>query len=79
MNREEIFAVLKEIISLVKPKLNLENVTMQSQLVSELSIDSLSMLLIALAVEEKFKIKFEPSSNFNTVGEVCDYIIAAKK
>lgn len=79
MNKEEILAGLKEIISIVKPKLDLQNVTMKSQLVSELGIDSLSMLLVALAVEEKFKIKFDSASNFNTVEEVCDFIIAAKK
>ena len=79
MTKEEIFEGLKGIISIVKPKLNVEKVAMNSQLVSELGIDSLSMLLVALAIEEKFKIKFEPTSTFNTVEEVCDYISAAKK
>lgn len=79
MTKEEVLAGLKDIISVVKPKLNLDNVTMDSQLVSELGIDSLSMLLVALAIEEKFQIKFEPTSTFNTAGEVCDYVMAAKK
>ena len=79
MTKEEIFEGLKVIIAIVKPKLNVEKVAMNSQLVSELGIDSLSMLLVALAIEEKFKIKFAPTSPFNTVEEVCDYISAAKK
>jgi len=79
MTREEIFAGLKEIITVVKPRLNLDTVTMDSQLVSELGIDSLSMLLVALAIEDKFQIKFEPTTRFNTVAEVCDCIMAAKK
>ena len=78
MTREAIFEGLKEIISNVKPKLDLTNVNFESRLVSDLGIDSLSMLLLSLAAENKFKMQFDASApQFNTVGEVCDYIIKA--
>ena len=80
MSRETVFEGLKEIIANVKPKLDLSTVGYDSKLVSELGIDSLSMLLLSLAAENKFHLEFASSANpFETVGEVCDYIVAAVK
>ena len=80
MSRESIFEGLKEIISGVKPKTDLTNVSFESKLVSELGIDSLSMLLLSLAAEHKFNMQFEnTAAPFETVGDVCDYIVAAVK
>ena len=78
MTREEVFEGLKEIFAGVKPKLDLGQVTMESNLVSDLGIDSLSMLLLSLAAEHKFQMQFaNDTAPFETVGEVCDYIVAA--
>ncbi len=78
MAREEVFDGLKEIMASVKPSLDLGTVTFDSKLVSELGIDSLSMLLLSLAVEHKFNMRFENTEKpFDTVGEVCDYVINA--
>ena len=67
-----------EIISNVKPKLDLSKVSFDSKLVSELGIDSLSMLLLSLAAEHKFDIHFATDTPpFETVGDVCDYIVKA--
>ncbi len=80
MTREEVFEGLKEIFTGVKPNLDLSKVTLDSQLVSELGIDSLSMLLLSLAAENKFQMQFaSDTAPFETVGQVCDYIIAAKQ
>ncbi len=80
MTPETVFEGLKEIISNVKPKFNLDNVGFESALVSDLGIDSLSMLLLSLAAEQKFNIKFDDDTPpFNTVGEVCDYISLKKQ
>jgi acyl carrier protein len=35
-------------------------------------------MLLSLAIENKFKIKFEGALKFNTVGDVIDYITQAK-
>ena len=78
MTKETVFEGLKQIISNVKPKLDLSNVNYESQLVTDLGIDSLSMLLLSLAAENQFHITFDPSAPaFVTVGDVCDYIVKA--
>ena len=49
-----------------------------ARLKEDLGIDSLSMMLLSLAVEEKFKMRFDPAAPTpTTVGEVCDAVIAA--
>ncbi|MDY6437473.1 MAG: phosphopantetheine-binding protein [Bacteroidales bacterium] len=74
MDRKEILEGLKEILLLIKPSLDLSTVTEGSQLISDIGLDSLTIMLLSLAIENKFKIKFEGTLKFNTVGEVIDYI-----
>lgn len=78
MERQEILVGLKEILQLIKPSLDLSAVNENSQLISDICLDSLTILLLSLAIENKFNIKFEGAVKFNTVGEVIDYIIKAK-
>ncbi|MBQ9477109.1 MAG: hypothetical protein IJU63_04915 [Bacteroidales bacterium] len=78
MTRAEIFEGLKEIIQTIKPKMNLDNVSEQSMLVTDLGIDSLSMLLLSLATEQKFQIRFETQKPFERVSDVIDYIIGIR-
>ena len=76
MTRETVFEGLKDIISTVKPKLDLTGVNENSRLVTDLGVDSLSMLLLSLAAENKFHITFDPNTPpFQTVGDVVDYIV----
>ena len=76
MSREEILAKLKEVITLAKPKLDLSTVSEQSFLVTELGIDSLSMLLLGLGVEQKFDIRLDNDLRLQTVSDVIDAIEA---
>ena len=76
MERETIFNELKEILVLIKPSMDLSAVTEDSQLVRDVGLDSLTILLLSLAVENKFGFKFEGTPKFETVGEVIDYICA---
>ena len=79
MNREDVFAGLKEVISILRPNTELAQVNYGTALVRELGIDSLSMMLLSLAVEEKFQIRFDPSKPApTTVGEVCDAVLEAR-
>lgn len=78
MERQELLVGLKEILQLIKPSLDLSAVNENSQLISDIGLDSLTILLLSLAIENKFNIKFEGAVKFNTVGEVIDYIIKAK-
>lgn len=76
MEREAILKELKEILTLIKPSMDLTSVTEDSQLVRDVGLDSLTILLLSLAVENKFGFKFEGTPKFETVGEVIDYITA---
>lgn len=78
MTKEEVFDGLKEILSNVRPKTDLSSVSYESRLINDLGIDSLSMLLISLAAENKFHMQFASGTPpFETVGDVCDYILNA--
>ena len=74
MQRDAILAELKEILKLIKPSMDLSKVTEESQLVRDVGLDSLTILLLSLAVENKFGFKFDGNPKFTTVGEVIDYI-----
>ena len=74
MERETIFEGLKEILSQIKPAMDLSSVNEDSQLVRDVGLDSLTILLLSLAVENKYGFKFDGQPRFNTVGEVVDYI-----
>ena len=65
---------LKEILHQIKPSMDLSPVNEDSQLVRDVGLDSLTILLLSLAVETKFGFKFEGTPKFTTVGEVIDYI-----
>ena len=74
MQRETIFEELKEILKLIKPSIDFSNVNEDSQLVRDLGLDSLTILLLSLAIENKFGFKFEGNPKFETVREVLDFI-----
>ena len=74
MQREAILEELKEILKLIKPSMDLSKVTEESQLVRDVGLDSLTILLLSLAVENKFGFKFDGNPKFTTVGEVIDFI-----
>lgn len=74
MTKTEIFDELKEILRTIKPSVELDKVTMDSTLVYDLGIDSLSILLLSLAIENKFGFTFDGVPPFKTVGDVVEYI-----
>ena len=74
MQRETILEGLKEILHQIKPSMDLSPVNEDSQLVRDVGLDSLTILLLSLAVETKFGFKFEGTPKFTTAGEVVDYI-----
>ena len=79
MTREDILSKLVDVLHVLKPKLDLSAVGEESRLVLDLGIDSLSMMLMALAIEDAFKISFDATVSFTTVGDVVDYIGQAAK
>ena len=76
MEREKIFDELKDILKQIKPSADFTNINEDSQLVRDVGLDSLTILLLSLAIEHKFGFKFEGNPKFTTVGEVIDFISA---
>ncbi len=74
MSPEEYIPILKEILQQINPKIDLPNVNMDTPLATELGINSLSMLFLALAIEDKLQIRFENKEPFVTEGDVRNYI-----
>jgi len=78
MTREEVFDGLSEILTVLRPNTDLTDVGFDTELVRDLGIDSLTMMLLSLAVEERFKMRFpDGQAPFVTVGEVCDFVVKA--
>ena len=79
MQKETIFVGLKEILTQIKPSSDFSGINEDSQLVRDVGLDSLTILLLSLAIENKFNFKFEGNPKFTTVGEVMSYIEANAK
>jgi len=74
MNQQEIYDKLKTILATVKPKMDPSRISMDASLTTDLGIDSLSMLLLSLAIEHEFGFQFQTQQPFKTVREVVEYI-----
>ncbi len=77
MSREEIFNGVKEVLKEYCDKEINEN----TSIVDELGLDSLDIVEMLMALEEKFDVTIEDSvaEGFNEVKDVIDYIENAKK
>ncbi len=78
MTQEQVLDGLKEVLTVLRPNTDLSNVNNSTELVRELGIDSLTMMLLSLAVEEKFKMRFPDGGPMPvTVGDVCENVLRA--
>ena len=78
MTRQEVFDGLKEVIAVLRTATDLSEVDFDTELVRGLGIDSLSMIMLSLATEEKFQMRFpDGEAAPTTVGEVCDAVLKA--
>ena len=76
MTKEQVFDGLKEVLTVLRPHTDLTGVNYETELVRGLGIDSLTMMLISLAVEEKFKMRFPDGQPMPvTVGDVCENVL----
>lgn len=77
MSRSEIIEKLKDILTLaVGNKVELSNCTEESNLTTDLGLNSVGVLYVVIAIEEFFGIRFGDVSfgDFQTVGDVVSYI-----
>ena len=76
MTKEQVFDGLKEVLTVLRPHTDLTGVDYETELVRGLGIDSLTMMLLSLAVEEKFKMRFPDRQPMPvTVGDVCENVL----
>ncbi|HEX5597844.1 MAG TPA: acyl carrier protein [Micromonosporaceae bacterium] len=77
MTRDEIIAGLAEILEEVAG-VNPDDVTAEKSFTEDLDVDSLSMVEVVVAAEEKFGVKIPDNEvqNLKTVGDAVAYIEA---
>lgn len=74
-----VFEKLKEIFGRVMPQCDPAPITMDSVLATDLGVDSLNMMLLAITVEDEFKIRFSSDAKLETVKDIVDYVEANVK
>ena len=78
MERQQIIDTLKSILLSADAgrRDSLDDVTEDSNLVSEIGLSSIGMLYMILAIEESFSMRFDNvgMNDFTTLGDVVDYI-----
>ena len=78
MSREEIFEQLKEILIFADQKNRdiVESCNEDTKIVTELGFNSVSVLYMVIAIEEKFGIVFGDVkvNDFQTIGDVITFI-----
>ena len=71
---DEILEKLKEIVSQTLPEIDVSDVTYDTSLRYDLGLDSISSIMIGIAIEDEFGIMFPSKFSFDSVGEICDYL-----
>lgn len=74
-----VFEKLKDIFARVMPQCDQSTITMDSVLTTDLGVDSLNMMLLAITVEDEFKIRFSSDAKLETVKDIVDYVEANAK
>jgi acyl carrier protein len=71
---DELLQELKALLNKTLPAVNTDNVTMKSDLRTDLAIDSFNMILLAISIENHFNIKLDETFVPKSVEDVCEYI-----
>ncbi|MBR5601501.1 MAG: hypothetical protein IKW24_02630 [Clostridia bacterium] len=83
LSRSEIIEKLADVMKMVMGDRmpDLSGMTEESHLVNDLGLNSVGVLYIVIAIEEFFGVEFENVGfgDFNTIGEVVDYIEQKQK
>ena len=78
MSRTEIKEKLADVMKMAMPnvELDIESLTEDSSLTSDIGLSSVGILYIVIAIEEFFNVRFDNVGfgDFKTIGDVVDYI-----
>ena len=69
---------LKALLKNSMPDTDTEQIMRDSDLLSDLGLDSLNLMLLAIVAEDEFSIRFETGFHPETVGDLCYYIDKAE-
>lgn len=69
-----IFDKLLEIFENVIPEVDTNEIKPESSLTDDLGLNSLTMMLLAVSIEDEYGIQFDNADKLETVQDVCDYI-----
>lgn len=67
---EELIQIMRD----VNPDMEIGQVSGAPRLREDLGLNSLSMMLMAMEIEERFHIAFREDALFDTVEDICRYI-----
>ena len=70
---------LKELLASVMPEIDAAAVSEETRLCEDLGFDSLSVMMLAMEIEDAFGFKFTEFVRFETVGDVCSYVDSHKQ
>ena len=65
---------LKQIVKKTAPKVDVDKITEDARLLEDLKLDSLSVLMMSMGVEEFYGITLEEFVPLKTVKDVIDYL-----
>ena len=65
---------LKQIVLRVAPETNLNQVRPETRLLEDLGLSSLSLILMAVEIEDHFHVTLPEETDFETVEDVCRYL-----
>ncbi len=81
MEKEKVFNELKRIFTLVIPNgIDVEKITMKNNITTDLGINSIGVIYLAIAIEETYGIDMSEVTftTFKTIEDVIDYILEKK-
>lgn len=70
---------LKKVFVKIMPQTDISDVTAKTSITEDLGVDSLRMVMLAIALEDEFKVRLDPSDRFRTVGDIIAFIDSYQK
>lgn len=76
--KEEILEELKNLLKMLKPSIDTNVITLQSRLLEDLGLDSLTQMLLSLGIEKKYNMRFDNNVQFKTVLDVVECVMKTR-
>ena len=73
MNKNEIFNKLLSLIKEMNPNIDTDSISLQTKIFKDLNLDSISLLYLALQIEQNFNYKLS-NEDINKISTVEDLI-----